>query len=161
MLNVYKDLTFSISNSYIYLLIAFAIIDILLIVWLTVQRFKRTSATKSRILKKVKLLTIILSVLTIISASCIVYLSNSNSHLKKLNESEYTLQVSNDHNYITLKNQANDKTFIKIEEDKHKLIANQLEILDESDESYFVRAVDGQESITLTLNKNQYNIESN
>lgn len=161
MLNVYKDLTFSISNSYIYLLIAFAILDILLIVWLTVQRFKRTSATKSRILKKVKLLTIVLSVLTIISASCIVYLSNSNSHLKKLNESEYTLQVSNDHNYITLKNQANDKTFIKIEEDKHKLIANQLEILDESDESYFVRAVDGQESITLTLNKNQYNIESN
>lgn len=161
MLNVYKDLTFSISNSYIYLLIAIAIVDILLIVWLTVQRFKRTSTTKSHILKKVKLLTIILSVLTIISASCIVYLSNSNSHLKKLNESEYTLQVSNDHNYITLKNQANDKTFIKIEEDKHKLIANQLEILDESDESYFVRAVDGQESITLTLNKNQYNIESN
>ena len=161
MLNVYKDLTFSISNSYIYLLVAIAIIDILLIVWLTVQRFKRTSTTKSHILKKVKLLTIILSVLTIISASCIVYLSNSNSHLKKLNESEYTLQVSNDHNYITLKNQANDKTFIKIEEDKHKLIANQLEILDESDESYFVRAVDGQESITLTLNKNQYNIESN
>lgn len=161
MLNVYKDLTFSISNSYIYLLIAIAIIDILLIVWLTVQRFKRTSATKARILKKVKLLTIVLSVLTIISASCIVYLSNSNSHLKKLNESEYTLQVSNDHNYITLKNQANDKTFIKIEEDKHKLIANQLEILDESDESYFVRAVDGQESITLTLNKNQYHIESN
>lgn len=161
MLNVYKDLTFSISNSYIYLLIAIAIVDILLIVWLTVQRFKRTSATKSHILKKVKLLTIILSVLTIISASCIVYLSNSNSHLKKLNESEYTLQVSNDHNYITLKNQANDKTFIKIEEDKHKLIANQLEILDESDESYFVRAVDGQESITLTLNKNQYHIESN
>lgn len=161
MLNVYKDLTFSISNSYIYLLIAIAIVDILLIVWLTVQRFKRTSATKSHIVKKVKLLTIILSVLTIISASCIVYLSNSNSHLKKLNESEYTLQVSNDHNYITLKNQANDKTFIKIEEDKHKLIANQLEILDESDESYFVRAVDGQESITLTLNKNQYNIESN
>ena len=161
MLNVYKDLTFSISNSYIYLLIAIAIVDILLIVWLTVQRFKRTSATKSHILKKVKLLTITLSVLTIISASCIVYLSNSNSHLKKLNESEYTLQVSNDHNYITLKNQANDKTFIKIEEDKHNLIANQLEILDESDESYFVRAVDGQESITLTLNKNQYNIESN
>lgn len=161
MLNVYKDLTFSISNSYIYLLVAIAIIDILLIVWLTVQRFKRTSATKSHILKKVKLLTIVLSVLTIISASCIVYLSNSNSHLKKLNESEYTLQVSNDHNYITLKNQANDKTFIKIEEDQHKLIANQLEILDESDESYFVRAVDGQESITLTLNKNQYHIESN
>ena len=161
MLNVYKDLTFSISNSYIYLLIAFAIIDILLIVWLIIQRFKRTSTTKSHIVKKVKLLTIILSVLTIISASCIVYLSNSNSHLKKLNESEYTLQVSNDRNYITLKNQANDKTFIKIEEDKHKLIANQLEILDESDESYFVRAVDGQESITLTLNKNQYNIESN
>lgn len=158
MLNVYKDLTFSISNSYIYLLIAIAIVDILLIVWLTVQRFKKS---QSHILKKVKLLTIILSVLTIISASCIVYLSNSNSHLKKLNESEYTLQVSNDHNYITLKNQANDKTFIKIEEDKHKLIANQLEILDESDESYFVRAVDGQESITLTLNKNQYNIESN
>lgn len=158
MLNVYKDLTFSISNSYIYLLIAIAIIDILLIVWLTVQRFKKS---QSRIVKKVKLLTIILSVLTIISASCIVYLSNSNSHLKKLNESEYTLQVSNDHNYITLKNQANDKTFIKIEEDKHKLIANQLEILDESDEAYFVRAVDGQESITLTLNKNQYNIESN
>ena len=161
MLNVYKDLTFSISNSYIYLLVAIAIVDILLIVWLTVQRFKRTSATKSHILKKVKLLTIILSVLTIISASCIVYLSNSNSHLKKLNESEYTLQVSNDHNYITLKNQANDKTFIKIEEDNRKLIANQLEILDESDESYFVRAVDGQESITLTLNKNQYHIESN
>lgn len=161
MLNVYKDLTFSISNSYIYLLIAIAIVDILLIVWLAVQRFKRTSATKSHIVKKVKLLTIILSVLTIISASCIVYFSNSNSHLKKLNESEYTLQVSNDHNHITLKNQANDKTFIKIEEDKHKLIANQLEILDESDESYFVRAVDGQESITLTLNKNQYNIESN
>ena len=160
MLNAYKDLTFSISNSYIYLLIAVAMIDILLIVWLTVQRFKRTSATKSHIAKKVKFLTIILSVLTIISASCIIYLSNSNSHLKKLNESEYTLQVSNDHNYITLKNQANDKTFIKIEEDKHKLIANQLEILDESDESYFVRAVDGQESITLTLNKNQYNIES-
>lgn len=158
MLNVYKDLTFSISNSYIYLLIAIAIVDILLIVWLTVQRFKKS---QSHILKKVKLLTIILSVLTIISASCIVYLSNSNSHLKKLNESEYTLQVSNDRNYITLKNQANDKTFIKIEEDKHKLIANQLEILDESDESYFVRAVDGQESITLTLNKNQYNIESN
>lgn len=161
MLNVYKDLTFSISNSYIYLLIAIAIVDILLIVWLTVQRFKRTSTTKSHIVKKVKFLTIILSALTIISASCIVYLSNSNSHLKKLNESEYTLQVSNDRNYITLKNQANDKTFIKIEEDKHKLIANQLEILDESDESYFVRAVDGQESITLTLNKNQYNIESN
>ena len=158
MLNVYKDLTFSISNSYIYLLIAIAIIDILLIAWLTVQRFKKS---QSHILKKVKFLTIILSVLTIISASCIVYLSNSNSHLKKLNESEYTLQVSNDHNYITLKNQANDKTFIKIEEDNHKLIANQLEILDESDESYFVRAVDGQESITLTLNKNQYNIESN
>lgn len=158
MLNVYKDLTFSISNSYIYLLIAIAIIDILLIVWLIIQRFKKS---QSHILKKVKLLTIILSVLTIISASCIVYLSNSNSHLKKLNESEYTLQVSNDHNYITLKNQAKDKTFIKIEEDKHKLIANQLEILDESDESYFVRAVDGQESITLTLNKNQYNIESN
>lgn len=158
MLNVYKDLTFSISNSYIYLLIAIAIVDILLIVWLTVQRFKKS---QSHIVKKVKLLTIILSVLTIISASCVVYLSNSNSHLKKLNESEYTLQVSNDHNYITLKNQANDKTFIKIEEDKHKLIANQLEILDESDESYFVRAVDGQESITLTLNKNQYNIESN
>lgn len=158
MLNVYKDLTFSISNSYIYLLIAIAIVDILLIVWLTVQRFKKS---QSHIVKKVKLLTIILSVLTIISASCIVYLSNSNSHLKKLNESEYTLQVSNDHNYITLKNQANDKTFIKIEEDNHKLIVNQLEILDESDESYFVRAVDGQESITLTLNKNQYNIESN
>lgn len=158
MLNVYKDLTFSISNSYIYLLIAIAIVDILLIVWLTVQRFKKS---QSHIMKKVKLLTIILSVLTIISASCIIYLSNSNSHLKKLNESEYTLQVSNDHNYITLKNQANDKTFIKIEEDKHKLIANQLEILDESDESYFVRAVDGQESITLTLNKNQYHIESN
>ena len=158
MLNVYKDLTFSISNSYIYLLIAIAIVDILLIVWLTVQRFKKS---QSHILKKVKLLTIILSALTIISASCIVYLSNSNSHLKKLNESEYTLQVSNDHNYITLKNQANDKTFIKIEEDNHKLIANQLEILDESDESYFVRAVDGQKSITLTLNKNQYNIESN
>lgn len=158
MLNVYKDLTFSISNSYIYLLIAIAIIDILLIVWLTVQRFKKS---QSHILKKVKLLTIILSVLTIISASCIVYLSNSNSHLKKLNESEYTLQVSNDHDYITLKNQANDKTFIKIEEDKHKLIANQLEIIDESDEAYFVKAVDGQESITLTLNKNQYNIESN
>ena len=158
MLNVYKDLTFSISNSYIYLLIAIAIVDILLIVWLIIQRFKKS---QSHILKKVKLLTIILSVLTIISASCIAYLSNSNSHLKKLNESEYTLQVSNDHNYITLKNQANDKTFIKIEEDKHKLIANQLEILDESDESYFVRAVDGQESITLTLNKNQYNIESN
>ena len=158
MLNVYKDLTFSISNSYIYLLIATAIVDILLIVWLTVQRFKKS---QSHSLKKVKLLAIILSVLTIISASCIVYLSNSNSHLKKLNESEYTLQVSNDHNYITLKNQANDKTFIKIEEDNHKLIANQLEILDESDESYFVRAVDGQESITLTLNKNQYNIESN
>lgn len=161
MLNVYKDLTFSISNSYIYLLIAIAIIDILLIIWLIIQRFKRTSTTKSCIVKKVKFLTIVLSVLTIISASCIIYLSNSNSHLKKLNESEYTLQVSNDHNYITLKNQANDKTFIKIEEDKHKLIANQLEILDESDESYFVRAVDGQESITLTLNKNQYNIESN
>lgn len=161
MLNVYKDLTFSISNSYIYLLIAIAIVDILLIVWLTVQRSKKSQSTQSHIVKKVKLLTIILSVLTIISASCIVYLSNSNSHLKKLNESEYTLQVSNDHNYITLKNQANDKTFIKIEEDKHKLIANQLEILDESDESYFVRAVDGQESITLTLNKNQYNIESN
>lgn len=161
MLNVYKDLTFSISNSYIYLLIAIAIIDILLIVWLTVQRFKRTSSIKESLLKKVRFLTILLSALTIISASCIVYLSNSNSHLKKLNESEYTLQVSNDHNYITLKNQANDKTFIKIEEDKHKLIANQLEILDESDESYFVRAVDGQESITLTLNKNQYNIESN
>ena len=158
MLNVYKDLTFSISNSYIYLLIAIAIIDILLIVWLTVQRFKKS---QSHIVKKVKLLTIILSVLTIISASCIVYLSNSNSHLKKLNESEYTLQVSNDHNYITLKNQANDKTFIKIEEDNRKLIANQLEIIDESDESYFVRAIDGQESITLTLNKNQYNIESN
>ena len=158
MLNVYKDLTFSISNSYIYLLIAIAIVDILLIVWLTVQRFKKS---QSHIVKKVKFLTIILSVLTIISASCIVYLSNSNSYLKKLNESEYTLQVSNDHNYITLKNQANDKTFIKIEEDNHKLIANQLEILDESDESYFVRAVDGQESITLTLNKNQYNIESN
>lgn len=158
MLNVYKDLTFSISNSYIYLLIAIAIVDILLIVWLAVQRFKKS---QSHIVKKVKLLTIILSVLTIISASCIVYFSNSNSHLKKLNESEYTLQVSNDHNYITLKNQANDKTFIKIEEDNHKLIANQLEILDESDESYFVRAVDGQESITLTLNKNQYNIESN
>ena len=161
MLNVYKDLTFSISNSYIYLLISIAIVDILLIVWLTVQRFKKSNSTKSHIVKKVKLLTIILSALTIISASCIVYFSNSNSHLKKLNESEYTLQVSNDHNYITLKNQANDKTFIKIEEDKHKLIANQLEILDESDESYFVRAVDGQESITLTLNKNQYNIESN
>lgn len=158
MLNVYKDLTFSISNSYIYLLIAIAIVDILLIVWLTVQRLKKS---QSHIVKKVKFLTLLLSVLTIISASCIVYLSNSNSHLKKLNESEYTLQVSNDHNYITLKNQANDKTFIKIEEDKHKLIANQLEILDESDESYFVRAVDGQESITLTLNKNQYNIESN
>lgn len=158
MLNVYKDLTFSISNSYIYLLIAIAIIDILLIVWLTVQRFKKS---QSHLLKKVRFLTIILSVLTIISASCIVYLSNSSSHIKKLNESEYTLQVSNDHNYITLKNQANDKTFIKIEEDNHKLIANQLEILDESDESYFVRAVDGQESITLTLNKNQYNIESN
>lgn len=158
MLNVYKDLTFSISNSYIYLLVAIAIIDILLIVWLTVQRFKKS---QSHLLKKVRFLTVILSVLTIISASCIVYLSNSNSHLKKLNESEYTLQVSNDHNYITLKNQANDKTFIKIEEDNHKLIANQLEILDESDESYFVRAVDGQESITLTLNKNQYNIESN
>lgn len=158
MLNVYKDLTFSISNSYIYLLVAIAIVDILLIVWLTVQRSKKS---QSHIVKKVKFLTILLSVLTIISASCIVYLSNSNSHLKKLNESEYTLQVSNDHNYITLKNQANDKTFIKIEEDNHKLIANQLEILDESDESYFVRAVDGQESITLTLNKNQYNIESN
>lgn len=158
MLNVYKDLTFSISNSYIYLFIAIAIVDILLIVWLAVQRSKKS---QSHIVKKVKLLTIILSVLTIISASCIVYFSNSNSHLKKLNESEYTLQVSNDHNYITLKNQANDKTFIKIEEDNHKLIANQLEILDESDESYFVRAVDGQDSITLTLNKNQYNIESN
>lgn len=161
MLNVYKDLTFSISNSYIYLLIAIAIVDILLIVWLIIQHFKRTSTIKESLLKKVKLLTITLSALTIISASCIAYFSNSNSHLKKLNESEYTLQVSNDHNYITLKNQANDKTFIKIEEDKHKLIANQLEILDESDESYFVRAVDGQESITLTLNKNQYNIESN
>lgn len=161
MLNVYKDLTFSISNSYIYLLIAIAIVDILLIVWLIIQRFKRTSTTKSHIVKKVRFLTIILSALTIISASCIIYLSNSDSHIKKLNESEYTLQVSNDHNYITLKNQANDKTFIKIEEDHHKLIANQLEILDESDESYFVRAVDGQESITLTLNKNQYNIESN
>lgn len=161
MLNVYKDLTFSISNSYIYLLISIAIVDILLIVWLIIQHFKRTSTIKESLLKKVKLLTITLSVLTIISASCIVYFSNSNSHLKKLNESEYTLQVSNDRNYITLKNQANDKTFIKIEEDNHKLIANQLEILDESDESYFVRAVDGQESITLTLNKNQYNIESN
>lgn len=161
MLNVYKDLTFSISNSYIYLLIAIATVDILLIVWLTIQHFKRTSTIKESLLKKVKFLTILLSVLTIISASLILYLSNSNSHLKKLNESEYTLQVSNDHNYITLKNQANDKTFIKIEEDKHKLIANQLEILDESDESYFVRAIDGQESITLTLNKNQYNIESN
>lgn len=161
MLNVYKDLTFSISNSYIYLLISIAIVDILLIVWLIIQHFKRTSTIKESLLKKVKLLTIILSVLTIISASCIVYFSNSNSHLKKLNESEYTLQVSNDHNYITLKNQANDKTFIKIEEDNHKLIANQLEILDESDDSYFVRAADGQESITLTLNKNQYNIESN
>lgn len=158
MLNVYKDLTFSISNSYIYLLIAIAIVDISLIVWLTVQRFKKS---QSHIVKKVKLLTILLSALTIISASCIVYFSNSNSHLKKLNESEYTLQVSNDHNYITLKNQANDKTFIKIEEDNHKLIANSLEILDESDDSYFVRAADGQESITLTLNKNQYNIESN
>lgn len=158
MLNVYKDLTFSISNSYIYLLIAIAIIDILLIVWLTVQRFKKS---QSHILKKVRFLTIILSVLTIISASCIVYLSNSNSHIKKLNESEYTLQVSNDHNYITLKNQANDKTFIKIEDGNHKLIANSLEILDESDDSYFVRAIDGQESITLTLNKNQYRIESN
>ena len=158
MLNVYKDLTFSISNSYIYLLIAIAIVDILLIVWLTVQRLKKS---QSHILKKVKLLTIILSVLTIISASCIVYLSNSNSHLKKLNESEYTLQVSNDHNYITLKNQANDKTFMKITDDSHKLIANQLEIIDESDEAYFVKAADGQDSITLTLNKNQYNIESN
>lgn len=161
MLNVYKDLTFSISNSYIYLLIAIATVDILLIVWLTIQHFKRTSTIKTHILKKVKLLTILLSVLTIISASCIVYFSNSNSHLKKLNESEYTLQVSNDHNYITLKNQANDKTFIKIEEDNHKLIANSLEILDESDDSYFVRAIDGQDSITLTLNKNQYHIESN
>lgn len=161
MLNVYKDLTFSISNSYIYLLIAISIIDILLIAWLTIQHFKRTSTIKESLLKKVRFLTIILSVLTIISASCIVYLSNSNSHLKKLNESEYTLQVSNDRNYITLKNQANDKTFIKIEEDNHKLIANSLEILDESDESYFVRAIDGQESITLTLNKNQYHIESN
>lgn len=161
MLNVYKDLTFSISNSYIYLLISIAIVDILLIVWLIIQHFKRTSTIKESLLKKVKLLTITLSALTIISASCIAYFSNSNSHLKKLNESEYTLQVSNDHNYITLKNQANDKTFIKIEEDKHKLIANQLEILDESDESYFVRAVDGQESITLTLNKNQYHIEAN
>lgn len=161
MLNVYKDLTFSISNSYIYLLISIAIVDILLIVWLIIQHFKRTSTIKESLLKKVKFLTILLSALTIISASCIVYLSNSNSHLKKLNESEYTLQVSNDHNYITLKNQANDKTFIKIEEDKHKLIVNQLEILDESDDSYFVRAADGQESITLTLNKNQYNIESN
>lgn len=158
MLNVYKDLTFSISNSYIYLLIAIALIDILLIVWLVIQRFKKS---QSHIVKKVKLLTIVLSVLTIISASCIVYLSNSNSHLKKLNESEYTLQVSNDHNYLTLKNQAKDKTFMQIVDDSHKLIANQLEILDESDESYFVRAVDGQESITLTLNKNQYNIESN
>ena len=158
MLNVYKDLTFSISNSYIYLLIAIAIVDILLIVWLTVQRLKKS---QSHILKKVKLLTIILSVLTIISASCIVYLSNSNSHLKKLNESEYTLQVSNDHNYITLKNQAKDKTFMKITDDSHKLIANQLEIIDESDEAYFVKAADGQDSITLTLNKNQYNIESN
>ena len=161
MLNVYKDLTFSISNSYIYLLIAIATVDILLIVWLIIQHFKRTSTIKESLLKKVKLLTITLSALAIISASCIAYFSNSNSHLKKLNESEYTLQVSNDHNYITLKNQANDKTFIKIEEDKHKLIANQLEILDESDESYFVRAVDGQESITLTLNKNQYHIEAN
>ena len=161
MLNVYKDLTFSISSSYIYLLIAVATVDILLIVWLTIQHFKRTSTIKTHILKKVKFLTILLSALTIISASCIVYFSNSNSHLKKLNESEYTLQVSNDHNYITLKNQANDKTFIKIEEDNHKLIANSLEILDESDDSYFVRAADGQESITLTLNKNQYHIESN
>lgn len=158
MLNVYKDLTFSISNSYIYLLIAIAIVDILLIVWLTVQRFEKS---QSHIVKKVKFLTIILSVLTIISASCIVYLSNSNSHLKRLNESEYTLQVSNDHNYITLKNQAKDKTFMKITDDSHKLIANQLEIIDESDEAYFVKAADGQDSITLTLNKNQYNIESN
>lgn len=161
MLNVYKDLTFSISSSYIYLLIAVATVDILLIAWLTIQHFKRTSTVKESLLKKVKFLTILLSALTIISASCIVYFSNSNSHLKKLNESEYTLQVSNDHNYITLKNQANDKTFIKIEEDNHKLIANSLEILDESDDSYFVRAIDGQESITLTLNKNQYHIESN
>lgn len=161
MLNVYKDLTYSFSNSYIYLLIAVATVDILLIVWLTIQHFKRTSTIKESLLKKVKFLTILLSALTIISASCIVYFSNSNSHLKKLNESEYTLQVSNDHNYITLKNQANDKTFIKIEEDNHKLIANSLEILDESDDSYFVRAADGQESITLTLNKNQYHIESN
>lgn len=161
MLNVYKDLTCSFSNSYIYLLISILIIDILLIVWLTIQHFKRTSTIKESLLKKVKFLTILLSALTIISASCIVYFSNSNSHLKKLNESEYTLQVSNDHNYITLKNQANDKTFIKIEEDNHKLIANSLEILDESDDSYFVRAADGQESITLTLNKNQYHIESN
>ena len=74
MLNVYKDLTFSISNSYIYLLIAIAIIDILLIVWLIIQRFKKS---QSYILKKVKLLAIILSVLTIISASCIVYLSQT------------------------------------------------------------------------------------
>lgn len=161
MLNVYKDLTFSISNSYIHLLIAIATVDILLIIWLTIQHFKRTSTIKTHILKKVRFLTIILSVLTIISASCIVYFSNFSSHIKKLNESEYTLQVSNDHNYITLKNQANDKTFIKIEEDNHKLIANSLEILDESDDSYFVRAIDGQESITLTLNKNQYRIESN
>lgn len=161
MLNVYKDLTYSFSNSYIYLLISIVIIDILLIVWLAIQHFKRTSTIKESLLKKVKFLTILLSALTIISASCIVYFSNSNSHLKKLNESEYTLQVSNDHNYITLKNQANDKTFIKIEEDNHKLIANSLEILDESDDSYFVRAADGQESITLTLNKNQYHIESN
>lgn len=161
MLNVYKDLTYSFSNSYIYLIIAIATVDILLIVWLTIQHFKRTSTIKESLLKKVKFLTMLLSVLTIISASCIVYFSNSNSHLKKLNESEYTLQVSNDHNYITLKNQANDKTFIKIEEDNHKLITNSLEILDESDDSYFVRAIDGQESITLTLNKNQYHIESN
>ena len=161
MLNVYKDLTYSFSSSYIYLLISVATVDILLIAWLTIQHFKRTSTVKESLLKKVKFLTILLSALTIISASCIVYFSNSNSHLKKLNESEYTLQVSNDHNYITLKNQANDKTFIKIEEDNHKLIANSLEILDESDDSYFVRAADGQESITLTLNKNQYHIESN
>lgn len=159
MLNVYKDLTLSISNYYTYASILLLILISLIITHLFI--IKHTNHSKLIVLKRIRSFFLILSIIGIAAVSCIIYLSNSDSHIKKLNESEYTLQVSNDHNYITLKNQAKDKTFMKITDNSHKLIANQLEIIDESDEAYFVKAADGQESITLTLNKNQYHIESN
>ena len=159
MLNVYKDLTFSISNYYTFASILTIVLSSLIITHLFI--IKHTNSSKLIVLKRIRSFFLILSALGIAAVSCIIYLSNSDSHMKKLNESEYTLQVSNDHNYMTLKNQAKDKTFMKITDDSHKLIANQLEIIDESDEAYFVKAADGQDSITLTLNKNQYNIESN